>query len=163
MLFRSQKGLHPSQLDFVFVINGEGSLFLLDTGGEFVDSDLDGIPNWWERKYSGNPTSMSPTGDEDGDGQNNLAEYISGLIPTDSTSVFKVAAILVEHDPNGQMTIQWDSQPGRVYHLYVGDSPADLGGSPFVSVNGDGTTLTRLVPKNGKRMLFCRISVEMAE
>ena len=41
-----RRGLHPGVADFVFVINAEGNIFLLDTGGEFVDSDADGIPNW---------------------------------------------------------------------------------------------------------------------
>jgi len=37
---------------------------------EFIDSDADGLPDWWEQKYFGDPN-----GDPDNDGLTNMEEY----------------------------------------------------------------------------------------
>ncbi len=42
-----------------------------------VDSDGDGIPDWWEEKFN----TDDPNGDLDGDGLNNLAEFRNGTDP----------------------------------------------------------------------------------
>ncbi|MBN1510151.1 MAG: hypothetical protein JW955_25110, partial [Sedimentisphaerales bacterium] len=42
---------------------------------EFVDTDADGLPDWWERYATGSPTDLKPHEDFDGDGRLNLPEY----------------------------------------------------------------------------------------
>ncbi len=42
---------------------------------EFVETDGDGMPDWWELKYFGSATAADPGGDEDSDGLTNLDEY----------------------------------------------------------------------------------------
>jgi hypothetical protein len=42
---------------------------------EWLDSDSDGLPDWWERTYFGDPTVADPLGDDDEDGRPNLVEY----------------------------------------------------------------------------------------
>lgn len=42
---------------------------------EFLDTDSDGLPDWWETKYFASSTAANPGDDPDGDGYNNLAEY----------------------------------------------------------------------------------------
>jgi outer membrane protein assembly factor BamB len=42
---------------------------------EFLDSDSDSLPDWWESKYFGSATGADPDADEDMDGLTNLAEY----------------------------------------------------------------------------------------
>ncbi|NWK56939.1 hypothetical protein HW115_15050 [Verrucomicrobiaceae bacterium N1E253] len=158
-----RRGLHPGQSDFVFVINAEGNFFLLDTGGEFIDADIDGIPNWWERKHTGNNTAMSASQDQDNDGQDNLAEYIAGLNPRDASSVFKIETLESEDAPQGSMTVRWQSQPGRIYYLHITETLTDMSGPADYTVEGDGTLKTIQVPKSGRKALFCRVSVQMAE
>jgi hypothetical protein len=46
------------------------------------DSDYDGLPDWWELKYFGG-YGQTGGGDYDGDGINNLQEYLNGTDPTD--------------------------------------------------------------------------------
>ncbi|HMP72249.1 MAG TPA: glycoside hydrolase family 31 protein [Kiritimatiellia bacterium] len=46
-----------------------------------LDSDNDGIPDWWERAFFGSPTGAVATADSDGDGRNNLQEYLDGTHP----------------------------------------------------------------------------------
>ncbi|MCH7814449.1 MAG: hypothetical protein IID40_10565 [Planctomycetes bacterium] len=52
---------------------GEGSPPIVDMGAdEFLDTDADGLPDWWEMLY---PAAADPGGDSDSDGLSNLKEY----------------------------------------------------------------------------------------
>lgn len=57
----------------------------LEVSAETLDSDGDGIPDWWEALY---PTAMNPNNrddalmDADGDGVPNILEYLEGGDPT---------------------------------------------------------------------------------
>jgi pectate lyase len=52
-------------------------------GAAEVDSDGDGMPDWWEKKYGLNPNDPSDAAqDRDGDGYTNLEEYLNGTDPT---------------------------------------------------------------------------------
>ena len=46
-----------------------------------VDSDLDGLPDWWEEQYFGD-LDEDGSGDSDGDGATDLEEYQAGTDPT---------------------------------------------------------------------------------
>ena len=46
-----------------------------------LDTDGDGLPDSWEQQYFGNSTNGIVSGDQDGDGRNNLTEYIDGTNP----------------------------------------------------------------------------------
>jgi hypothetical protein len=51
--------------------------------GSDVDSDGDGMPDWWEKKYGLDPNDPSDASkDKDGDGYTNLEEYLNGTDPT---------------------------------------------------------------------------------
>jgi hypothetical protein len=51
-----------------------------------TDTDGDCLPDYWETKYFGDPTSAQPTADPDQDGCNNLCEYLNGTDPKDAKS-----------------------------------------------------------------------------
>lgn len=53
----------------------------LRIGRPFVDSDGDGMPDWWEDQFGLNKLSNDAAGDRDSDGRNNLAEYRAGTNP----------------------------------------------------------------------------------
>jgi len=48
---------------------------------EFVDTDGDGLPDWWETKFFGSPTAAEPAVDEEPDSLTNLEEYESDTHP----------------------------------------------------------------------------------
>jgi hypothetical protein len=58
-----------------------------------LDTDGDGIPDWWENQYGLNPFDPSDI-DSDGDGETNLAEYRSHTNPLDPSSVVHSARAL---------------------------------------------------------------------
>jgi pectate lyase len=52
-------------------------------GEPVLDSDSDGMPDWWEKKYGLDPkNSADAAKDKDGDGYTNLEEYLNGTDPT---------------------------------------------------------------------------------
>jgi hypothetical protein len=51
----------------------------------WADSNGNGIPDWWELKYFGN-LNQTGNGDYDGDGVDNLDEYLEGTDPTNPNS-----------------------------------------------------------------------------
>ena len=53
------------------------------TGKPYKDSDGDGMPDAWEKKYKLNPNDPSDAnGDINGDGYTNIEKYINGIDPT---------------------------------------------------------------------------------
>jgi hypothetical protein len=58
--------------------------------GVIPDIDADGVPDFWESSYFGNPTNTVATADPDADGMINRDEYIAGTDPTNALSVLKL-------------------------------------------------------------------------
>ena len=51
-------------------------------GKPYVDTDKDGMPDKWEKKYGLNPNDPSDAkGDLNGDGYSNIEDYINGVNP----------------------------------------------------------------------------------
>ncbi|MGD0650215.1 MAG: fibronectin type III domain-containing protein [Verrucomicrobiia bacterium] len=62
-----------------------------------VDTDGDGIPDCWMLQYFGHPTGQAsdnsrPQDDADGDGQDNLTEFLAGMDPTNNISYWRIQA-----------------------------------------------------------------------
>jgi Tol biopolymer transport system component len=84
-----------------------------------IDSDGDGIPDWWMMKYFGHPTGQAydnslASDDADGSGESNLQDYLAGTDPTDPNSVFR---ILTSVPASNSMTLTWFAVPGRTYQV----------------------------------------------
>jgi Tol biopolymer transport system component len=102
-------------------LNGAGDVF---AGGlnnlPALDSDGDGIPDWWMIQYFGHPTGQAgdlsrAQDDADGDGMNNLQEFLAGTIPTDPTSVL---ALRIAAGATGtNVVLNWAAAPGKSYQI----------------------------------------------
>lgn len=90
---------------------------------EAWDTDIDGLPDDFESAYFGNPVIAVPTDDNDGDGLNNLDEYIAGSIPIDGASYPRT-----QMDPEMPLWIGIPTVTGRVYSLFATEALTDNGG-----------------------------------
>ncbi len=74
------EGDYDEQLD----INDEARVLdgRIDIGvDEWLDTDADGLPDWWEMQHFDSATGGEATGNEDGDERVNLDEYRGGTCP----------------------------------------------------------------------------------
>jgi subtilisin family serine protease len=90
------------------------------TGGRLnlqriVDTDGNGLPDWWELQYFGHLTGTDPNADADGDGASNLAEWIAGTDPQDPISCLR--ALIPSPKPTSGFVVQWPSVAGKTYRL----------------------------------------------
>lgn len=98
-------------------------------GAGGADSDGDGLPDFWESLYFGNPTNASASGNPDTDPFSNLTEYISDTDPTDSNDWFRIVAF--SNSP--ESTVYFDSSAARRYTLL---GCTNLTGSAWLPVPG---------------------------
>jgi hypothetical protein len=76
------------------------------------DQDVDGLPDWWETLYVGDPTSMEPDDDLlDNDGFTNYEEWIADTVPNDSNSYLRVSAY------TNATEVAFDSSTNRKYQI----------------------------------------------
>jgi uncharacterized repeat protein (TIGR03803 family) len=85
-----------------------------------IDSDRDGIPDWWMLRYFGHPTGLTndnslANDDADGTGQNNLFKYAAGLDATNPASVFLVQVTAVTNQPTQYNLMFHPWAPRRTY------------------------------------------------
>ena len=87
--------------------------FVCDTGGLYYDWDGDGIPNWWEARFSRSKTDLDANSDADGDGMTELAEFIAYTDPTNAASRFLVSIGPANTRSTGDLSITWNTVNGR--------------------------------------------------
>ena len=100
---------------------GNTSALSSGVAASMTSAPNDGIPDAWRLKYFGSTstnTSSCATGDPDHDGVNNLNEFLSGTIPTNGTSVFKLTAQNPAATPNA---VALSSANGIVYRVLACD------------------------------------------
>ena len=112
------------------------------------DWDADGMSDGWE--YSNFATlTNTATGDNDGDGQDNITEYNAGTQPTNALSKFYVVGVA---NPGGTSNHQVNvsTVPGRQYTIYFTDT-LPTGGvvwQAFANVNHGVWTESASTPTN---------------
>ncbi len=102
---------------------------------------------------------LSPGGDEDGDGQSNLAERTAGTDPLDRSSLFKVLSFA---SSPGSVTLNTNSVSGKTYRLWTSVSLEPEDWVPVgEGVSGTGGTLDFAhAPALGDAKRFYRVGVE---
>ena len=80
-----------------------------------VDTDGNGLPDWWEQQFFGHLTGTDPNADPDHDGASNLAEFLAGTNPTNFNSALRLTA-LPAAGTNG-VVLEWPGVAGRYYRL----------------------------------------------
>jgi Tol biopolymer transport system component len=113
-----------------------------DAFAAMVDSDGDGIPDWWMLHYFGHPTGQAADhsraqDDFDGDGMTNLQEFLAGTDPTNPNSVFRIQVSLVIS--TNRVLVSWPASASRNYRVQFKNdlsNPLWLDASGPVSVAG---------------------------
>jgi hypothetical protein len=110
-------GIYTITVDYDGALSGGNQWYSLLVSGDSKDSDADSIPDSWESLYFSSPTGAVATADSDGDGSDNLTEYIAGTIPTDAASVFKVTSHSASPAGGTPFILNWSTVPGRLYSV----------------------------------------------
>lgn len=124
------------------------------TGLVIVDTDDDGMPDWWEDRFGLNKNNPADAAlDLDGDGASNLGEFRAGTVPSNSNSVFRLIAIQREA---GSLRLTWTTVGGKSYRLQTNapsfggsftNNFADL--SPLITIPGSGESTTNYLHSGG--------------
>jgi hypothetical protein len=124
-----------------------------------ADTDGDGLPDAWERLHFG---GLSPNAedDPDGDGMNNLQEYLADTNPLNADENLRITAF--DTPPNGrEPKVTWTSKPTRRYYL---EKSLNLGlpvpvweDSGLGLIVPDGASTTRSFSDTSASMRFYRV------
>jgi hypothetical protein len=129
-------GIYTITIDYDGLLSGNAQWYSLLISGISNDSDGDGMPDGWEYNYFSSLTGGVATADSDGDGRDNLSEYISGHDPMSALSYFEVTSLTPPLSGSGApFILSWDSVSGRVYRVSWTDSMSYS--SPFMDISGD--------------------------
>jgi hypothetical protein len=151
----------PNYLYFLFVTNTTASPqnFAFGVNGlncATDDYDMDGLPDCWELTYWPSIYSYGPNDDPDGDGVNNLDEFLEGTDPTNPLSFHPRLYInaqygTVNRNPSGTLTT---NVPPKIW--YTLGQPVQLTAIPNAgygflgwSSNASGTANPLTVTLNG--------------
>jgi hypothetical protein len=87
-----------------------------------TDTDLDGLPDAWERTHFPglDPSSIAPGEDPDGDGFTNLAEWQAGTNPHDPDSSLRLGPA---HLHGGDALLTFATVAGRRYSIQASANP----------------------------------------
>jgi hypothetical protein len=82
----------------------------------FADVNNNRMPDTWEQEQFGEISSTrTATTDTDDDGMTDLAEFISGMNPSDPSSRLQVASVQLL--ANNRVTVTWPASDGKIYQL----------------------------------------------
>ncbi len=77
---------------------------------EFLDTDADTLPDWWEQRYFGSPTGGDAAADDDGDGLSNSGEYAAARNPFQPSVTYYVNVL--GYDGWDGLAPEWDGEHG---------------------------------------------------
>ncbi|NBB81709.1 MAG: hypothetical protein GVY36_20090 [Verrucomicrobia bacterium] len=91
--------IQPNGQTTTFSYDGNGNLEAIGSVVPGADADLDGIPDYFELRFSGSTTGLDSTADEDSDQNNNFVEYAFARSPDKADGYALTVISLTEPDP----------------------------------------------------------------
>jgi hypothetical protein len=106
------------------------------------DDNFDGLPDDWQGRYWGENPANWPGAlvDSDGDGANNLQEFLAGTDPTDPASALKLEMVVTGEERR----LVWNTQPGLLYQVQSSTDAAswsNVGSHRLATGTADSTTI----------------------
>ena len=171
--------------DSTFAVIKVSNGFVCDTGGLYYDWDGDGIPNWWEARFSrsGSKTGLDASTDDDADGMSNYGEFVAYTNPTNGNSIFTIAIVPVTEEKTtidirppkmmaagrrlsnvegpANFALKWQSARGRIYSVYATPNLSEgWPETPTAEIVGTGDLL-EYVPEQIAAVQFFKVSVRL--
>ncbi len=129
-------------------------------GGSSTNTQVNYVTVWtpfqaWQVQYFGSTTNpaAAPTADPDGDGQDNLAEFLAGTNPTNSASSLRITSIATQ---GGDVQVTWATAGGEtnVVQATAGSPDGSYSSnfvdlSPFIVIPGSGDAATNYLDSGG--------------
>lgn len=155
-----------------FAVSMVSGRFICDTGGLYYDWDGDGIPNWWEARFSRDKLSLEAAADDDGDGYDNHDEFVVYSDPTDKHSKFQLGLRTAEAAPvhlfagtpqpaPPVLELFWPSVKGRIYTIQTKTAlSAPWEETPVDVIEGTGEEITIQLPQTDARR-FYRVIIDL--
>ncbi|MCF7847577.1 MAG: cellulase family glycosylhydrolase [Kiritimatiellales bacterium] len=130
---------------------------LLDALG-MTDADEDGIPGAWEIAHGLDPNDATDAAkDSDGDGQTNLAEYLSGTAADDPLDVLRILSV---QKTGAVVLITFTTVAGKSYQLERVDQLTETWVTVGNNVLGNGAAVIAVDPDAGiQNRRFYRVAV----
>lgn len=130
--------LPPHKTSDVLVTNAPAQLTWYDRRAvsnppQALDSNANGLPDYWEEQWFGNYTNGVPDADSDGDGYSNLQEYVADTLPLDGQSYVRITRLVV--DGAQLRVVVGSASADRMYHLFARDG-LQPGAGPWQAVSG---------------------------
>jgi hypothetical protein len=97
---------------------------VIDYWNGTLDTDSDGLPDWWESRYYGNPIIAQPQA-RAANGLTNLQCYLLGLDPSNPSSTFRAQAKV--QPATGYPELTWSSVGGKTYAVEYANSLSPSG------------------------------------
>ncbi|HMO64669.1 MAG TPA: hypothetical protein PKE47_05520, partial [Verrucomicrobiota bacterium] len=130
-----------------------GQTLLIEGRYTFTDANGNGLPDAWEIQYFGAaPPGRPGTLDSDGDGLNDLAEFLAGTNPTNAASRL---ALNLPVPTGGGWLFGWEASPGRSYRM-LGSADAQAWSALTGWLRAAGNAQSAVLPPgtNGAPHLF---------
>ena len=138
---------HSFKVAYRFLSGGRSVLSAPTVGITWgSDENLDGLPDDWQSANWGPNSSKwpDPKADSDGDGSNNLHEFLAGTAPADPGSVLRTK---IDSTAQGSF-LHWNTQSGFIYQVQVSTDISrewnDVG-SPRFAVGSNDSMLINAV------------------
>lgn len=155
--------------DDAFAIIRISNGFICDTGGLYYDWDGDGIPNWWEARFSrdGNKIGLDAKADDDKDGMDNYSEFVAYTSPIDAKSRFDICLEQIQVIPlarsvGGGFKLSWGSAKGRTYEVFTStDISKGWNTVPVATIEGTGEAIEYYWQKESSTSFF-KVSVRLS-
>lgn len=123
-----------------------------------LDTDGDGIPDAWEIRYTGNPTSLVPGAHNDTDGASNFDEYIADTNPNDALSRLAMRTLSVS---DRLEFMAGPASTARVYRLQMYTQETGSWTNLATGLTPTGTTLSVTHSNPAAPAAFYRVGVSV--